>query len=306
MDKHSPPRFALVFLGPRYWPTWLALLCLKIIGYLPVNLALFAGKKLGDLFYRFAKSRRHIAEVNIRLCFPELNKDQQDQLVRSIMQSSGMSMMESALALWGPTNKFLHRHTITGLEHLEQARLAGRGVLLMGSHQITLDVTARVMGYHFAYDLLYRKDANPLLAYMLTRARLTFISHAIVRSDTRQLIRCLKEQHVVWYAPDQDYGAKHSIFAPFFGIQAASVLGTMRIPKLSNAMVIPLSHYRDEKNHYHIILGEPLADFPSGDDLADATRVNQVIEAAIRKQPDQYLWVHRRFKTRPAGEPSVY
>ena len=223
-----------------------------------------------------------------------------------IMLSSGMSMVESAMALWGPANKFRGHHTIVGLEHLARAQQEGRGVLLMGSHQITLDVTARVMGYHFGYDLLYRKDANPLLAFMLTRARLTFLDNAIVRSDTRQLIKNLKQKHVVWYAPDQDYGAKHSIFAPFFGVPAASVLGTMRITKMSNAMVIPLSHYRDEHNCYHIILGEPLENFPSGDDLVDATRVNRIIEMAIRKQPDQYLWVHRRFKTRPSGEPRVY
>jgi Kdo2-lipid IVA lauroyltransferase/acyltransferase len=111
---------------------------------------------------------------------------------------------------------------------------------------------------------------------------------------------------VSWYAPDQDYGIKHSVFVPFFGVQAATVTGTARIAELGKAVVIPFTHYRDEHNCYHLVIDAALQNYPTGDDVADATRINEILEKAIAKQPDQYLWVHRRFKTRPLGEPSLY
>jgi KDO2-lipid IV(A) lauroyltransferase len=154
--------------------------------------------------------------------------------------------------------------------------------------------------------MLYRKDPNPLLAYKLISARESFAGNAIVRTDTRQLIKNLRHGNVVWYAPDQDFGAKHSVFAPFFGVRAATVVGTARIAELGKAVVIPFAHYRDENNHYHLVIEPPLDGYPTGDDVSDATRINHSIETAIAKQPDQYLWVHRRFKTRPEGEPSFY
>jgi KDO2-lipid IV(A) lauroyltransferase len=120
------------------------------------------------------------------------------------------------------------------------------------------------------------------------------------------MIRRLREGKVVWYAPDQDYGPKQSVFAPFFGVPAASIVATMRIAEMGRAVVVPLYHYRDENDHYHVEIQEPLENFPSGDDLADAARVNAVIERNVARYPDQYFWVHRRFKTRPEGEPPCY
>lgn len=271
-----------------------------------MSLSLGIGCCLGELFYRVAKSRRQIAEINIAKCFPDLNREEQQRIVRGVLHSAGKSIVESAVALWGPARQYKKRYSITGLEHIESAQAAGVGVLLVGCHMMTLDAAARILAFHTKYDMLYRKDPNPLLAYKLIQARESFAGNAIVRSDTRQLIKNLRNAHVVWYAPDQDFGEKHSVFAPFFGVTAASVVGTARIAQLGKARVLPFAHTRDEKNHYHIEIGAPLENFPTGDDLADATRINQVIEQIIRRQPDQYLWVHRRFKTRPAGEAGFY
>jgi Kdo2-lipid IVA lauroyltransferase/acyltransferase len=198
------------------------------------------------------------------------------------------------------------RYTISGLEHIHAAQAQGRGVLLVGCHFTTLDAAARILAFHIKYDMLYRKDPNPLLAYKLIQARESFAGSAIVRSDTRQLIKNLRHGHVVWYAPDQDFGTKHSVFAPFFGVQAATVTGTARIAQLGKAVVVFFAHYRDAKNIYHLVIEPALQNYPTGDDVADATHINHLIETAVAKQPDQYLWVHRRFKTRPAGEADVY
>jgi Kdo2-lipid IVA lauroyltransferase/acyltransferase len=163
-----------------------------------------------------------------------------------------------------------------------------------------------MLAFHAPFDILYRQDPNPLLAYMLVKAREAFNGESIISVETRKLVSHLREGRIVWYAPDQDYGIKHSIFAPFFGIPAATVPGTGRFARLGNALVIPFIHHRDTKGHYHIELGTPLDNFPSGADQEDCTRINQLIERMINTQPDQYLWVHRRFKTRPEGEAGLY
>lgn len=264
------------------------------------------GDNIGRVLFYLARSRRRIAAANVALCFPELTPNEQQQLVRRIFRSVGIGTFETANALWGPASVFDKRHTIRGLEHIKNAQARGQGVLLMGCHFTTLDAAARILGGYVSYDMHYRKDPNPLLAYKLIAARKAFVANAIVRTNTRQMVRYLRAGHVVWYAPDQDYGIKHSVFAPFFGIPAASVLGTGRIAQLGNAVVIPFVHYRDQQGHYHLELKPALEHFPTGDETLDAARINDELEAGIRVQPDQYLWLHRRFKTRPPGAAPVY
>ncbi len=306
MDKNTPPEFHKSFYGPRYWPTWIGLGFFHILGALPMSIGLLFGRFLGDLFYYVAGSRRRIARVNIAHCFPQLSAQEQSTLLRKVMHSTGKSVVETSVALWGPERQLKQRYSIRGLEHIQAAQARGQGVLLVGCHFTTLDAAARILSFHVKYDMLYRKDPNPLLAYKLISARESFAGTAIVRSDTRQLIKNLRRGHVVWYAPDQDAGSKNGVFVPFFGVPAATVVATARVAQLGKAAVLPFAHYRDENNHYHLIIEPPLEDFPTGDDIADTTRINHIIETAVAKQPDQYLWVHRRFKTRPEGEPSFY
>jgi Kdo2-lipid IVA lauroyltransferase/acyltransferase len=276
------------------------------IAHLPVRLNIFLGKCIASLLYRVASSRRRIAEANIALCFPELDDAAQATLVRQVFDSCGIGFFETAMSLWGPSARLQKRHTISGLEHIHAAQAQGKGVLLVGCHMTTLDIAGRMLAFHTQVDFLYRQDPNPLLAYMLIKAREGFYGEAIITVETRKLVNNLRAGRTVWYAPDQDYGIKHSIFAPFFGIPAATVPGTARFAKLGKAVVIPFFHYRDDNGHYRVELRAPLENFPSGDDLADVTRVNQCFEHAIRAKPEQYLWVHRRFKTRPAGQAGFY
>lgn len=304
--KHLPPVFRWSFLGPGYWPTWLLLGFLQLIAHLPMQVNIALGRALGWLLFHLVPSRKRIADTNLRLCFPALNDTEREQMVRRIIQSCGISFFESAMSLWGPAKRLRLSHSISGLEHLHAAQAVGKGVLLVGCHMTTMDICGRMLASHIKFDVLYRQDPNPLLACMLVKARESFNGESIISVETRKLVRNLRAGHIVWYAPDQDYGIKHSIFAPFFNIPAATVPGTARFAALSRAQVMTFSHYREANGHYRIEISPPLEDFPSGDDLADTTRVNQLIEDMIRRQPDQYLWVHRRFKTRPEGEKNVY
>lgn len=306
MDKSKLPQFHRSFLLPRFWPTWLLLGFFWLIAQLPVALNQVIGRVLGQLLYWLARPRKRYAEINIALCFPELDAEAQAKMVRGVIMSCGLSIAETAMGLWGQENKMRNRYSITGLEHIEKSRSQGKGILLCGSHLTTIDISGRIMAYHVVADVLYRPDPNPLMSYAIMKARSRVNDNAIHRRDTRQLIKNLRKGHIVWYAPDQDYGRDQSIFAPFFGVPAATVVATSRIAKISRCDVIPFFCFREPHGRYRIEIQPALENFPTDDDLADATRINKIIEDAIRQAPDQYLWVHRRFKTRPIGEESFY
>ncbi len=306
LEKHPYPQFERAFLAPRYWPTWLLLGFLWLTGQLPPRANQWMGYFFGFVFYWLAPSRKRIAQINIDLCFPELTAAERARMVRGVIDACGLSFAESALALWGRGEAMRNRHTMIGLENLQKAQAEGKGVLFLGSHLTTVDISGLLMAFHAEVDALYRSNPNPVMDYAILKARSRVNGVIIQRNDTRRLIKNLREGRTVWYAPDQDYGAKHSVFAPFFGIDAATVVATARITKMSGAAVVPFFCYREPGARFRLEILPALENFPSGDDLADATRINKLLEDAIRLAPEQYLWVHRRFKTRPEGEPSLY
>src|SRR5690606_30140004 len=180
------------------------------------------------------------------------------------------------------------------------------GVLLLYGHYTTLDFTGRIMGLNIECDMIYRVDRDPLLAVAMARARVRYSAQFIARDYLRLLVKSLRRGRRIWYAPDQDYGMGQSVFAPFFDIPAATVIATAKLAAMGRARVVPFEHWRDAQGHYHVQIKPPLEDYPSGDDVADAARTNAVVESVVQRYPAQYLWVHRRFKTRPPGEPSLY
>ena len=196
---------------------------------------------------------------------------------------------------------------VEGLEQLNDAQRTGKGVLLLGMHMSTLDFCGALLGQLAPFDVMYRRNKNKLLELIMTKGREQHFDSAIERREIRQVIRRLREGAVVWYGPDQDYGRKHSVFAPFFGLEAASITATARIVKMTGAEVVVFSHYRDlESGRYRICLSRPFTGFPHEDDIENCRVVNEVIETAIREAPEQYWWVHRRFKTMPEGTPRPY
>lgn len=306
MDKSDGLAFQRAFLHPRYWKTWASLALLWSIAQLPVRANQALGRGLGHLLYRVAKSRRRVAERNIELCFPEYSPQKRAETVKGVVLGCGMSITESAMALWGGDKKLRDRYTLEGLEHIEKAQAQGKGVLLAGCHFTTIDISGRIMSFHISADVVYREDNNPVMSWAIARARARVNNDAIHRHDMRKLIRNLRKGHIVWYAPDQDYGKHRSIFAPFFGIEAATVPGTSKLARLTDCAVIPFAHYREEGGRYRLVVHPPLENFPTDDERADATQVNAKIEEMIRVEPAEYMWVHRRFKSRPDGEPSLY
>lgn len=304
MDR---PRFRAYFLHPRFWLLWLGLGLLWLVSLLPYRVLMRLGRLLGALMYRLARSRRQIAARNLELCFPELSAAERARLLRENFASTGMTFFEMAISWWWPPARLRRLGTFEGLEHLQQARAEGQGVILMALHFTTLEMGGGLLGMREGMHGMYRPHKNPLFDFVQRRGREQRLLGAIERDDVRGMLKLLRAGGVVWYAPDQDYGAQRSIFVPLFGVPAATVTATSKFARLGRARVIPFTQTRlADGSGYRVVVHPPLADFPGDSEEADGLRLNQWIEAAIRQQPEQYLWAHRRFKTRPPGEAKLY
>lgn len=296
------------FVAPRFWPTWLGLALLRLFALLPYPLLLQLGKLLGAAIYHLVPKRRHVAEVNIAHCFPQLGADQRRQLVRESFNASAIALFEGGMSWWGSERRLRPLQRIEGLEHLQQALAQGKGAILLGGHYTTLEISGRLLAFHTdGIHPIYKPARNALFDAVMVSARKRLFDGLLDNSDMRAILRTLKRGKIIWYAPDQDFGTERSVFAPFFGIPTATLTTTARLAKLSGAPLLPFYSQRlPGTQGYLLKILPPLHDFPSGDDVLDATRVNQVIEAGVSLAPGQYLWVHRRFKSRPPGEPPLY
>jgi KDO2-lipid IV(A) lauroyltransferase len=229
-------------------------------------------------------------------------------MLRANFISTGIAVMEVGIAWWWSEKRFSKLLQFEGLENLQVEE--GRGTMLLGIHFTTLEVGTAALGTVIARDGMYRAHGNPVYDFVQARGRLHKGTNGDVvfeRRDVRGTMRALKAGRRLWYGPDQDYGLRQGLYAPFFGIQAATVYATARFAEKTGAAVVPFSHIRLAGSQgYKITVYPALEDFPSGDDLVDATRINKIVEEFILLQPEQYLWVHRRFKNRPESEPDLY
>ena len=302
-------KFRAYLLKPIYWPVWAGLGVLWLLVQMPYKLHLLSGKFIGKLFYLFAKERRHIAEVNLGLCFPELTDEQRREILKKNCESAGLTFFETGIAWWWAKNRYKKLCTVKGLEHLENAKHEGKGVILMAGHFTTLEIGGGAIAPYCAMDALFRMHRNHAFDYVQAKGRCSHNpqSRVIARQNFKEMIRSLRQGRVVWHAPDQDFGRKNSVFVNLFGVPAATITSTSRLAKLGSALVIPMTQKRlEDGSGYLITIHPPIREFPAESDEKDAQLVIDFVERSIRQAPDQYMWMHRRFKTRPEGESSVY
>lgn len=293
---------------PRYWPVWFGLLCLRAISLLPFGWQLACGRLLGRLFWLVLPRRRRIAATNIRLCFPGLSPAEQAGLVHGHFASLGMTLVEHGLAWWAPEVRVRQLIEVRGAEHLEAAVASGRGVVLLTGHFGSQEFSGRAVSPLCPkLTAVYRPSRNPLVDAILLRIRGRVAGQLIPKQNVRQLIRALRSGYAVWYAPDQSYRGSFSALLPFMGEPAMTNTALSEIARLGNAVVIPLLPRRLPGGAGYIVeILAPLADFPGPNPAADAQRVNDILEQHIRRCPEQYYWIHRRFKGRPAPHPDPY
>lgn len=296
---------------PKHWPTWLGLAILRLFALLPVTWLYFLAKGLGLLGHKFAQRRRQIVETNIALCFPEKTAEQQATLVRENFINTAYGIVEIMLAFWASREYILKHSEVRGLEHLEQAKAEGRGVLLMGLHVTTLEFSRWPIAARWpAIDISYKEAANPAFDYYLHKQRQKSFANVIEKYNMHLMMKNLKSGNVIWLASDQDFGRSRSVFAPFFHELAATPGNLGRISKMTGAKPLFYNHYRVMKNGKPYFIGEVSDPFKEGfGDNAEknAAQFNQAVADAITPHPEQYLWVHERFKTRPdPNSPRLY
>lgn len=295
-------------LHPRYALSWLGLGVLWLIIQLPYPMLNVIGSSLGKAARPFLKRRERIARRNLELCFPQMSASAREHLIEQNFVSLGMGIIETGMAWFWSDARVKKWFDVEGYDNLINALADQKGVMVVGVHFMSLELGGRAMGLCRPMMATYRRHNSPLMEWVQTRGRLRSNKAMIDRRNLRGLVHALKQGEAVWFAPDQDYGPKGSVFAPFFSVaNAATTNGTSVLSRLSGARLLTVTMVRkDDKKGYRLHISEVIKDFPAEDEYLAACFMNKIIEKEIMRAPEQYLWVHRRFKTRPAGESSLY
>lgn len=291
------------FLGPRYWLTWVGLGLLRLICLLPLPVIAMIGQGFGEVFYWVTPSRRRIAFKNISVCFPEKTAKECWQITRRNFHYTGQAIFSTPKNWWMSKKNFNKAVEIIGREHYDKAIAEGRNIILLSPHFVSIEVAGLRLAQERMMYSMYQYAKNALVDEIVIRGRTRFGGDVIERkAPLRTLIRAIKSGDPFVYLPDQDAGRK-GIFVPFFHELASTVPMLAKFAAVGNAVVIPVgTRTKPWGQGYSITLLPPLENFPSGDDVADTTRMNQAVEELIRPFPEQYFWVHKRFKTRPPAE----
>jgi KDO2-lipid IV(A) lauroyltransferase len=300
-------KLSTVPAAPRNWLSWIAIFLLILVAQLPYRWVMRLGRGLGVLSMRLLKSRRRVADINLNHCFPTLSTTQRAELVRQTFAANGQGFFEAAFAWWAPARRINKlKITITGLELIRPENLT-QGIILLYPHLTTLEICGRLVGVQLPLNAVYQSSSDPVFDYVIHKERSHYFKNVYNRRNLRQIIAGLRAKEVIIYLPDQDFGIENSVFAPFFGVPAATATATAKLAKMANAKVVIASGQRDSDGRGYTISFKAFPDtFPTGDEVADATFINQQIEQVISQDRSNYLWLHRRFKTRPAGEQKLY
>lgn len=308
MSKHKSELLRVKdYLHPKFWSMWLFIGFLRLVSFFPYSIQLKAGRLLGWLIQRLSAKRLHIIDTNLRLCFPDKSIDERNNIRDRSFENLGISIFEMAMCWWWDAKKLNKMVEVRGLEHVEQCLDNGQGVILLTGHFTSLEIGARLLSLFIPVQVMYRTQRNRLFDSYLFTKRSQYFVDTISRKNTRRLIKGIKNLIPTWYAPDQDFGRERNVFAPFFGIQTATISASSRLAKSSAAAMLP--YYPERKadgSGYILWIKPPLENFPSDDDTQDATAINASIEEFVQQHPEHYMWVHQRFKTRPSGEKRIY
>lgn len=306
MAKTSFPTFQRSFLAPKYWGFWLGLAIWRLILLLPYPILCKIGTALGWLFSRLSvgKRRAKIAKRNLQLCFPSYTEQQIEDILQANLNATGMAIIETGMAWFWSDKRIKKWSKIEGLHHLTDN--LNDGIILVGVHFLTLEMGARIIGIHQPGIGVYRPNDNPVMDWLQTRGRLRSNKDMLDRKDLRGMIKALRHGEIIWYAPDHDYGPKNAVFVPLFAVpDAATTTGSYYLLKASpNSKVIPFAPLRNADGTGYTVKISPPVDFSDlKTEVEIATRMNKVVEKEINQGIEQYMWLHRRFKTRPPENP---
>ncbi len=284
--------------------SWLGVSILWLLHLLPNRAVAALGRGLGGFLYRFGRGR--VTRINLALCFPDMPPAEREALGRAHFRALGRALAEQAIFWFAPIERAMAMVKVTGGEHFD--RLRGTPVIVFAPHFIGLNLGGPKVAHDYPGSAsIYSRQKNPVLDRLLYRGRVRFGSPRLLSRQDGMLaiVRTLREGRMFYFLPDMDFGARDAIFVPFFGVPTATVTAMPRLAKLARAKVVPMVT-RQLENGYEVVVHPPWEDYPTDDLEADVRRMNAFIEAIVREMPEQYFWAHKRFKTRPPGEPSPY
>lgn len=308
-NKVLQPDFKIAFLLPKYWLTWLGVFILYSISWLPYKFQLGMGRMLGRLLYKIGSKRKHVANVNLKLCFPEMEEQERNRILKKNFENTGIALFETGMGWWWPDWRVKRKFKVTGLEHIQNAKDSGHNIYILGMHYLSAEMIGRGFGLNHPSVVFYRPHNNQLMEFFQYRGRGRSNKYMLGKKDVKGLIKAIRDGETCLYLPDQDYGRNRSVFVPFFAVkETASTTGTLIFARQKNTKTFMLIPQRlDDGSGYTVEITPPLDNFPTEDDITDVTRVNHEVEKAVLRKPEQYMWLHRRFKTRPdPNSPSLY
>ncbi|WP_438482268.1 LpxL/LpxP family acyltransferase [Oleiharenicola lentus] len=290
---------------PQHWPMWFGVGVVWLLDKLPWPEKRLLARGLGWFIFNVLTIRRRVVFTNLRLCFPKLSVQEISILARAHYDSLALGLFE-VCAGWWAKKQDLPPYRVVGAEHLDAALARGKGALLLTAHFTTLEIGGRFMSETRSMGGLYRDPNNPVVAHLMRGQRARHMSPAVHFDDLRGLVRGLRSNAAIWYAPDQGKRTKSSEILPFFGVPAITNTATSKIAEMTGAAVVPFFAKREADHSYTLTILPALENFPTADASADAVRINEIIEEHIKHAPEQYFWVHKRFKARGPGYPTVY
>ena len=293
--------------APRYWVSWLVVGFSWLLAKIPGALQRSLSRGLARLLFKVRSSRTKTIRRNIELCFPDLSAQQQLELAEKNLASTILLLFDLLDLIWDASADIEKRGELHGEEHLKKALDSGKPLIILTGHFNGFILGFARLSQLLPYDVVYRRMDNPVLeAQLYQRATRKYPITTIHRKEITRMLTQLKDNGVVAIVPDQDFGKKRSIFIPFFGVQAATITAIPQYAKIADANVLTMNTFREEGGRYRVEIDPVLENFPSGDNVADTKRWNEWLEQSVRQQPEDYFWLHKRFKTRPEGEKRLY
>jgi KDO2-lipid IV(A) lauroyltransferase len=280
---------------------------LWLLHFLPFRVLVGIGNALGSLFYVVARRRRRIGDINLKLCFPNMSEAERKKLLHEHFRLFTRALIERSLLWWASAERLNALISVEGIEHFEAAK--GKPMILLTPHFVGMDAGGQWIAQQVDAMSMYSRQRSPYLTDLLLKKRGRFRHQRLYarQEGLRPIIKGLRENRPFFYLPDQDQGIKDGAFIPFFGVPAATMISVPRIAKMTGAKIVPnVTRLLPGGGGYVLTFYPAWENYPSGDDIADARRMNEFIEQRVLEIPEQYFWLHRRFKTRPEGEARFY
>jgi len=295
------------FLAPRHWPTWLGFGLFAALARLPFDTQLAIGRGLGALLHRALPARRRVARINVDLAFPDLGEGERGALVRESFREAGAAVAETAQMWFRPYRSIAERVVLDGAERVDALLGAGRGVIMLQAHFTTLDVCIPAICARWPAGAVQDAPKNPLYAAFLSWQRARWIDPLVDNRDIRSMVRHLRRGGLVWYSPDQSVPASRGgVPTRYFGQPVLTTVGTARIAAMTGAAIVPHVPVREREPNRYTLRFLPPVELPPEDLTAATQIVNDLLERQVRERPEQYFWMHRRFKPPSSDLPDPY